>query len=75
MQIVKSLAIFFRDSIKDLLVLAYHLPHFEAGFSQFLEGRTCVRDMPRAGRRTEAVTPTMVANIEAFVSKDRRVTM
>ena len=32
-------------------------------------------DKPRPGRPTEAVTPTMVANVEVFVNKDRRVTL
>ena len=32
-------------------------------------------DKPRPGRPTEAVTSTMVANVEVFVNKDRRVTL
>jgi hypothetical protein len=43
--------------------------------SQFREGRTSVCDRPRTGRSAEAVTPTMVANVKAFVNKNRRVTL
>ena len=34
-----------------------------------------MRDKPRPGRPAEAVTPTMVANVEVFVNKDHRVTL
>ena len=34
-----------------------------------------MRDQPRLGRPAEAVTPTMVANVEVFVNKDYRVTL
>ena len=40
-----------------------------------MEGRTNVRDKPRPGRPTEAVTPTMVVNLEVFVKKEHRVTL
>jgi histone-lysine N-methyltransferase SETMAR len=43
--------------------------------SQFREGRTSVFDRRRTGRPAEAVTPTMVANVKAFVKKNRRVTL
>lgn len=35
----------FRDFRKDLLILAYHVPDFIAGFR---EGRDSIRDRPRA---------------------------
>ena len=34
-----------------------------------------MRDKPRPGRPAEAVTPTMVVNVEVFVNKDHRVTL
>ena len=40
-----------------------------------MEDRKSVSDKPRLGRPTEAATPTMVANVEGFVNKDRRVTL
>ena len=43
--------------------------------SQFREGRTSVRDKPRPRRPAEAVTPTIVANVEVLVNKNCRVTL
>ena len=34
-----------------------------------------MRDKPRPGRPAETVNPTLVANVEVFVNKDRRVTL
>ena len=34
-----------------------------------------MRDKPRPGRPTEAVTPTVMANVEVFVNKGCRVTL
>ena len=34
-----------------------------------------MRDNPRTGRPAEAVTPTMLTNVEVFVNKDRRMTL
>ena len=34
-----------------------------------------MRDKPRSGNPTEAMVPTMVANVEVFVNKDQRVTL
>ena len=50
-------------------------PTFYSWDSQFREGRTCVRDKPWPARPAESMTPTMVANIEVLVNKDRRVTL
>jgi hypothetical protein len=41
----------------------------------FVKGKTSVCDRPRTGRLAEAVTPIMVANVKAFVNKNRRVTL
>ena len=43
--------------------------------SQIREGRTSVKDKPRPGRPGEAVTTTMVANVEVFANKDHRMTL
>ena len=50
---------------------------FYSRISQFRMGRTSVRDNPRPARLFGAVTPTMVANVQAFIiiSKDRKVTL
>ena len=48
---------------------------FYSWISQFREDRTSVRPKSRPGRPAEAVTPTMLANVEVFVNKDRRVTL
>ena len=48
---------------------------FYSWVSQFRERRTSVWDKPRPRRLDEAVTPTLVANVEMFVNKDRRVTL
>ena len=34
-----------------------------------------MRDKPRPGRPALAVTPVVLANVEVFVNKDRRVTL
>ena len=34
-----------------------------------------MRDNPRTGRPAEAVTPTMLTNVEVFFNKDRRMTL
>ena len=36
--------------------------------SQFREGKTSMRDKPRPERPAEAVTPTMMASVEVFVT-------
>ena len=41
---------------------------FYSWVSQFREGSTSMRDKLRPGRATEVVTPTVVANVEVFVS-------
>ena len=48
---------------------------FYSWVSQFREGRTSLRDKPRPGRQAEAVTSTMLADVEVFVNKDCRVTL
>ena len=48
-------------------------PAYPIQLSQFREGRTGIRDKP--GRLAEAVTPSIVVNVEVFVNKDRRVTL
>ena len=55
---------------------------FNSWILQFREDKTSVREKPWPGGvgtgwvvGTEAVPPTMVANVEIFVNKDRRVTL
>ena len=42
---------------------------------KFIEGRTSVRNKPRPGRPTEAVTPTTLANLDIYVNKDHSTTL
>ena len=48
---------------------------FYSCISQFRDGRTRVRDKSRPGRPAEAVTSTMVENVEVLVNKDHSMTL
>jgi transposase len=67
-QKVKSPATSFRG-LKKILSRAT----FDNWVSQFREGGTSVCYRPRTGRPARAVTTTIVANVKAFVNKNRRV--
>ena len=64
----KNLATFSKIAEKFFLKTAYPAQCFMAGFHFFGEGRTSMRDKPRPGRPTEAVTPTLMRNAGRFLS-------
>ena len=61
----------FKGCRKVFLKPTYPFSIFYSWVSHYSEDKTSARDKPRSGRPAEAVTPTMVANVEGFVTKDR----
>ena len=71
---MKNLATFFFQMLqKSSSKICISRSTFYSLVSQFVEDSTSVRDKPRSGRPAEAVTPTMVTNVQGFVNKDSRM--
>lgn len=45
---------------------------FYVWVGRFRDGRTSVQNIPPPGRPVDTITPTMIANVEEFILKDRR---